>query len=212
VSLIDRILSIIAPHDCLGCGKEGKLLCFSCLASLPEVSPKRLQSPYLTEVRSASHYKGVAKELVWKLKSSGAQEAARIMATCMLKHFTKSKNSLIVHVPTATSRVRQRGYDQASLLARELAKQSKLPCLSCLIRTGQAHQVGAGREQRLSQLNNAFRLKSSLLIKNAHIILVDDVVTTGATLEIVASLLKQAGASKIEAITFAQPQMRNIAH
>ena len=208
MSLIDRILAIIAPHDCLGCGNEGKLLCFECLEGLPEVAPKRLQSPYLTEVRSATPYRGVAKDLVWKLKSSGAQEAARIMATCMLKYISKSKNSLIVPVPTATTRVRQRGYDQARLLARELSKQSKLPCLNCLIRTGQAHQVGAGREQRLSQLTSAFRLKSPLLINNAHIILVDDVVTTGATMETVAKLLIQAGASKIEAITFAQPQMR----
>lgn len=209
MSFIDRILAILAPHDCLGCGIEGRLLCSVCLNSLPGVGPKGLTSPDLSFVHSATAYETVAKDLIWKLKSSGAQEAARIMAKCMLGTIPNAKNVLIVPVPTATSRVRQRGYDQAKLLAKELSQQARLPYANCLIRHGQAHQVGAGREQRMRQLRNAFRVKSSPLIKNAHIILVDDVVTTGATLEIVAKLLMQAGASKIEAITFAQPQMRS---
>lgn len=208
VSLLDTILAVLAPHDCLACQVEGALLCNACLDSLPPAPPKQLSSPDLEVVQSATIYRGVAKDLIWKLKSSGAQAAAKIMAGCMLDLIPASKNIVIVPIPTASSRVRQRGYDQAKLLAKELSKQSRLPYINCLSRRGQAHQVGAGREQRTRQLQNAFRVKSPLLIKNAHIILVDDVVTTGATLEIVARILKLSGATTIEAITFAQPQMR----
>jgi len=208
VSFLDTILAIVAPHDCLACQAEGSLLCKACLDSLPPTPIKQLAGSDLETVQSATVYGAVAKDLIWKLKSSGAQEAAKIMASRMSKLLPPSQRGLIVPVPTASSRVRRRGYDQSHLIAKALSRQTRLPYLNCLKRQGQAHQVGASREQRKSQLNNAFRIKSPQLIKNAHIILVDDVVTTGATLESAARLLKQAGAAQIAAITFAQPQMR----
>ena len=208
VSLIDIIISKIAPHDCLGCHAEGKLLCNICLKQLPSIEPKRLESTYISLVKSLTSYEGVAKALIWKLKSSGAQEAARIMAKSMVELLPKNKNFIITPIPTASTRVRQRGYDHARLLAREISRQSRLPYSNCLLRQGQAHQVGAAREQRLLQLSTAFRLKRPSSIHNKHILLVDDVVTTGATLETAAKILIQAGAKHVSAITFAQPKLR----
>ena len=106
--------------------------------------------------------------------------------------------------PTATSRVRQRGYDQAKLLARALARQAGLPYLDCLARVGQTHQVGATREQRLRQLQAAFRVRRPNAVRSAYLLLVDDVSTTGATLELAATILKSAGARRVDAIVFAQ--------
>lgn len=208
VSFIDRILAILAPHDCLSCGTEGNLFCQNCLFALPSVSLKQLANPDLEFVGSATTYEGAAKDLIWKLKSSGAQEAARIMARSMLPLLPTHENLLVVPVPTATTRIRQRGYDQALLLAKEISRQSRLPWFKVLVRHGQAHQVGAGREQRVHQLSTAFRVKNVQRVKDANIILIDDVVTTGATLETAAKLLKQAGAAHVDAITFAQPQLR----
>ncbi len=210
VSILDRIFAILAPHDCLICQSEGSLLCNSCQATLPIATPKELSCAELSLVSSATVYQGVAKDLIWKLKSSGAQEAAQIMAGCMLRLLPSRTNTVIVPVPTASSRVRQRGYDQAKLLARELSKLSNHRYANCLFRQGQAHQVGAGREQRIYQLQYAFSLKNDALIKNSHIVLVDDVVTTGATLEIAAKLLMQAGAATVDAIVFAQAKLRSI--
>ena len=108
-------------------------------------------------------------------------------------------------VPTATGRARQRGYDQAKLLAHELSGQIRLPYLDCLVRSGQTHQHGLSRHDSLTQLKSAYRVKRSNRVTGAHIILVDDVVTTGATLEAAAAVLQATGASRVDAVVFAQP-------
>lgn len=203
MSLLDSLLGIIAPHECLNCGIEGSLLCHDCANKLPPALPELSPNSHLSSLRSATLYQGLAKDLIWKLKSDGAQAAAKIMARCMAPIISKNRDLLIVPVPTATSRTRQRGYDQAKLLSKALSRQTGLPRANCLARLGQAHQVGSHRKERLRQLEGALIPKQSSLIKNSTIILVDDVTTTGATLETAAKILKQAGAAKVEAVTFA---------
>jgi ComF family protein len=147
----------------------------------------------------------MAKELTRRFKFHYARAAAQPIAQLMseiLPFFTRK--IIVVHVPTATVRRRQRGFDQAELLARELARSLHLPQATLLARLGQSRQVGATREQRLQQLINGFHPRKPYLIKGAHILLVDDVTTTGATLEAAAKVLKQAGAKRIDAVVFAQ--------
>ena len=222
MSIIDTLIGIIAPHDCLGCGREGNLVCADCSAKLIAV-PERChrcyqlsagaqtcvicsQSSSLHRVSVGTLYQGIAKDLVWKLKFAGAQSATTQMIKRLVPLMDGRCEPFIVPVPTATSRVRQRGYDQAKLLARELAKQARLPYMDCLARSGQAHQVGAMRSERLHQLATAFHVNNSKLTLGAHILLVDDVLTTGATLEAAAKALKIAGASRIDAAVFAQTE------
>ncbi len=221
MSLLDHFMSFLAPHECLGCGAEGRVLCNACCERL-ELTPDhcyRCRQPttdYLTcpvcrrssalrRVRAAASYRSDAKELVWKLKFAGAQATAKVMAIQMIHGQSIALDTLVVPVPTATSRVRQRGYDQAVLLAHAVARQSGARYASCLTRLNQAHQVGANRQQRLEQLTQAFRVNKHAAVQGAHIILIDDVVTTGATLEAAAASLRAAGARQIEALVFAQP-------
>jgi ComF family protein len=107
-------------------------------------------------------------------------------------------------VPTATSHVRERGYDQARLLAREISRQGRYTYLDCLSRVGQTRQVGASRERRQRQLRGVFRASVPDRVQNRLILLVDDVATTGSTLEIAAYALKSAGVRNIEALVFAR--------
>lgn len=221
MSIVDKLLNLVAPYECLGCGTEGTLLCRGCAdkcVTVPERCYRcRKRSPAgltcvacrrtskLHSVRPAVVYEGAAKDLVWKLKFAGAQTAAKVMAARMSSAREPHERVVIVAVPTATSRVRQRGYDQAQLLARELAQRMRRPYVSYLARSGQQHQVGASRAQRLRQLTDAFYVPRPALVRGAYVILVDDVVTTGATLEAAAAVLRAAGAKHVEALVFAQP-------
>ncbi|HVV25549.1 MAG TPA: ComF family protein [Candidatus Saccharimonadales bacterium] len=226
MSFFDALISKLAPHECLGCGYEGQLVCAACSAALATVPPRCYRCHRLTSeartcetCRSASSLKRVhvaapydsfAKDLIWQLKFHGAQAAAVVMAEHLapllsdLYDSPTGKAAVLVPVPTATGRARSRGYDQAKLLARELSRRTALPYADCLRRSGQTHQVGASRTQRLAQLQGAFRLKNSSVRPGRSIILVDDVLTTGATLEAAAAILHQAGFPDVQAAVFAQ--------
>jgi ComF family protein len=220
--LLTPLLSLLAPHDCVGCGAEGKLLCADCLAGLPAAEPRCYScqlavSGWFTcaectdyssiwAVHAAVRYDGLAKDVIWKLKFGRARAAAGEIG-CILADATAPyslQDVIVTHVPTATSRVRQRGYDQAALIARAFAARQHLPYSPLLARQGSRKQVGASRTVRSVQLDGAFRPVRQKYIRGAHIILVDDVITTGATLQSAAATLRAAGARRIEALVFAQ--------
>jgi ComF family protein len=143
--------------------------------------------------------------LIYKLKFARARAAADAIAAVMgeaLPYF--SDPVIVTHVPTATRRIRQRGYDHAQLIAKALARQQGLTYSSLLARQGQTRQVGADKKTRSQQLEAAFRPLHGYMSAGAHILLIDDVVTTGASLEAAARVLKQAGAKQIDAAVFAQ--------
>ena len=223
MSIIDSILRAVAPHDCLACGQEAELLCLRCLHGLQPAVERCcrcnnssesfktcsdcLPNTPLLAARSAAAYDGAAKDLVRQVKFSGAQIAAKIMAQHMLAvntNFLKNSEFVVVPVPTATSRVRQRGYDQAKLLAKELAWQARLPYLDCLVRLGQSRQVGASRTERLARIDEIFRVRKHRQITKKSILLIDDVMTTGATITAAAHALSPYSPASLEACTFAQ--------
>lgn len=220
MSFLDQLIGAIAPHNCLNCRGEGKLLCQQCVHKLQIIPSRCYRCHKLTEesrtcstcrktsslyrLQVGTIYEGLAKSLVWRLKYAGARAAARDIANYLANRTSVKSNCLIVPVPTASSRVRQRSYDQAKLIGIGLARRHGLQYLDCMARIGQTHQIGARRELRLKQLSSAYRLKSGQIVEGLHIILIDDVVTTGASLEAAAKCLKDAGAARIEAIVFAQ--------
>ena len=223
MSILDRFVSLYAPFCCIDCGAEdNRLLCGTCTDSLPKVPPCcyrcrtrtlqydvcrscRRQTP-LRRVAAVVRYEASAKTLLWHAKYERARRGLMEIAVLMrpqLVYF--GTEVLLVPVPTATTRVRERGYDQAVVLARELSRLSGRTSACPLVRLGQAHQVGASRAARLRHLDGAFRVRYSDKIKGAHIVLIDDVCTTGATLESAARALREAGAKQVDALVFAQP-------
>lgn len=221
MTILEAAISMIAPHDCLSCGKEGSLLCAWCVPEILSPLPPRCYKCYrateeslvckrcrlgirLKHVWVTTEYDGLAKELVRVFKFGRAQAAATIIAEAMSSRLPYLPDSLVVPVPTASSRRRQRGYDQAELLAKHLATKLHLEHYRALARVGQTRQVGSKRGQRRQQLTNAFRPVHQKAVAGRHILIVDDIVTTGATLEAAARILKAAGAKTVDAIVFAQ--------
>lgn len=221
-SPVETIISLLAPHRCIGCGLEGTLLCESCSAASIIAPPSRCflchkatpqhqvcascrRKSRLCNVWVAAEYDEAAKKLVHKLKFERAQAAADILAAIMDESLPDlPADTVITHVPTANKRVRIRGYDQSKLIAKSLAKRRGWQYRELLLRLGSSRQVGSSRKDRLVQLEDAFRPKFTDL-KDKQVLLVDDVTTTGATLEMAAKTLKSVGARKVSAIVFAQP-------
>ena len=158
---------------------------------------------------AASYDEPQVKELVHKLKFGFARQAAEAISCAMAAQLREAGEHfpaefVVTHVPTATTRVRQRGFDQAALIANALARQLGAPYAPLLARTTQQRQLGNGRAVRREQLRGAYRPLKPWLTQNAHILLVDDVITTGSTIEAASAVLKQAGAQTITAVAFAQ--------
>ena len=216
MNVIEYILSTIAPHECLGCGVEGSVLCTRCSQALPIIPERcyrclRSSAGYRTckacrshsalhDVYAFTEYDGSAKELLHKLKFERLRAGALSAANLMARQLT-APNMIVTHVPTATSRVRQRGYDQAALLARRVALNLNAEYTPLLARLGQQRQVGKNRSERQKQMQTLF-----ITIKKQpphYVLLIDDVITTGATLEACARVLKAAGVKRVSAAVFA---------
>lgn len=220
--IIDEFLKLIAPHYCLCCSRPGELLCAGCkesvfipipsrcylckkITSAHAVCPKCRKKTPLSIVWVGAEYDEIAKQLIARLKFHRAVSVAGIIGDTL--HGTLPilpREYILTHVPTATSRRRARGYDQAELIAKSLSRKSGLTHISLLARYGQSRQVGASRQQRTSQLKGAFRPLRRQHIKGRNIIIVDDILTTGATIEEAARALKKAGAKTVSAAVFSQ--------
>lgn len=217
--MLDTLVSLFAPHSCLGCTTEGGLLCVHCIGRLPRSAERCYRCKALSahgrtcppcrrvtklySVQVATSYQDIAKELIARLKFSGARAAAVPIAATM-SHLTLPDDCVIIPIPTATSRVRRRGYDQAALIAKAIAWRQSKEYDPCLRRVGQHRQVGASRLHRLEQMKDSFVVVDTASVRGRTIVLVDDVVTTGSTLESAAAALKAAGAKRVKAVVFAR--------
>ena len=187
--------------------------CFVCLKNEDgwNTCPECLSNFPISRVIIAKEYTPVSKALVWKLKNDGLQEAARIMAKQMaaMTQNMVINDYIIVPAPTSNRRKRQRGYDQAYLIAKELQKITGNPFANILRRKGDIHQVGSDIKTRKQQLHNSFEVIKPNKIRNAQILLVDDVITTGSTLAEAAKMLITHGAKEVSGICFAHPKLRH---
>lgn len=222
MSIIERAINAIAPHICAVCSSEGNPVCNSCQNDIALPLPSscflcntaterfltcfscRRKTP-LRHVWVVTEYNENTKKIVRHFKYERQRAIAVPIAQMMsdvLPYFDESP--LITYVPTATTRVRARGYDHAELIAVELGKRTGYAAVKLLARTGQTRQVGTSRISRRAQITNAYRPIRASRIKGAPMLLVDDITTTGATLTAAAKALRRAGASSVDAIVFAR--------
>lgn len=151
-----------------------------------------------------SKHSGITKELIRDMKFHRKRAYAREFGVILADTLSfVPEDTIVVPIPTASSRIRHRGFDQALLIARAFARQRGLRFASLLLREGQHDQIGKTRKERYEQMQQSFSLKKAT-IKNANILLIDDVLTSGATLEAAAKLLRQQGARHVDAMVVAR--------
>jgi ComF family protein len=164
----------------------------------------------LDGVRSVAALEGPLRRAVHRLKYRGRPGAARVLADLLLPLAEEMAGrvegppALVLPVPLFPARERQRGYNQATLLARPLAARLGLPCRTDLLRRRRetAPQVGLSREQRRENVRGAFAAGPD--VAGRTVLLVDDVATTGSTLGSAAAACLAAGASGVRAVTLAR--------
>ncbi|MBN1366819.1 MAG: ComF family protein [Dehalococcoidales bacterium] len=219
-------LDFIFPRYCVGCGREGEFLCFTCLRTanrvMPPISPKcgRPQpsgvlcsdcinwSSGIDGIRSPFRFEGVIREAIHQLKYRNLRALSPTLAEFLYEHLINYPlpADVIVPVPLHPKRLRERGYNQSLLLARELGKLTGLPLVeNSLIR--QRHTVPQARtasvSQRQQNISGAFICRNQELT-DYKILLIDDVSTSGNTLDTCAKAMKAAGAISVWGLTVAR--------
>jgi ComF family protein len=204
---------LLAPPLCWGCSgpaRRGDALCRGCRARLHRLVA---EPAWLRGVRvwAPVAYSGPARDLVGALKFRAAMGVADAMAAQIAANAPPGwldawpevlSVVTLVPVPLHPRRLRSRGYNQAAAIAAALGRRAGLEVADCLVRTGPAAtQVGRHREQRRAGPAGAIEVRGAV---PARVLLVDDVVTTGATLAACRDALGAAGASEIAAVVFAR--------
>lgn len=187
-----------------------KIMCRNCRSSLPR-TPASAQAQsfrHIDRCVSPLYYTGNVRSSLLRYKFGALQVYARSYAVMMAECIENNALSfdVITWVPLSTKRLKKRGYDQARLLAEAISLRCGIPCERLLIKTADnPPQSGTGsREKRKANVAGVYRPAELSRIKGKSVLLVDDIVTTGATLVECARVLKAAGADSISAATVAR--------
>ncbi len=145
---------------------------------------------------------GYMQELIYQLKYYGSRDTARFLSHHITINSLPTKIDTITYVPATGKSLRRRGYNQAQILAREVSKHTKIPLQPILLRLHHTDQIGLGRIQRFESVKGNFIPRRNITGKN--VLIVDDVITTGATLNECAKVLKASGAKSIWGLAVAK--------
>ena len=220
VSFIEKLIRLIYPAKCMVCDtilndNAVLYLCESCKKNLPRYQRefrKSAELPYLDGIFAAFYYKNGVDTAIHNMKFKNqpklAQTIGSLVCEEMLKHGPLPDFDYIVPVPMHPKKKRQRGYNQAELVAKEeariLEKEIRTDILLKIQNT--KPQILLKREERLRNLEGAFKVNDNNIIEknhNKHILLVDDVLTTGTTINTCARILKESGFSSVYALVIA---------
>lgn len=219
--ILNTILDIIFPVHCLGCGKRSSLLCLDCLSLFPMA--ERESAKWIFPLYDYRH--PPLRKSLWLLKYNGKKTLAKIFGELVYARLVEELSELallenfrqpiLIPIPLSAQRHRERGYNQAELICREIIKLDGVAHLrhgvnmqlqnNILIKPRETeHQARIkDRRARLRNIQGSFTVQNAGLIQSRNIILIDDITTTGATLSEARKVLKQAGARKVIAFTVA---------
>jgi ComF family protein len=209
------LLDLIFPKICLGCKKEGIFLCQDCLSVL-EISTthQKFRGKYLDDLYFPLDYGNfLSKKLIQNFKYPPLiRELKRELALVIISHFLLLDKKpvfsdfVLIPIPLAKKKLKWRGFNQAEEIGKELAEFLKIPLISdCLVKIKENKaQVELSEKERKENVRGVFFVKNKEKIVGKKILLVDDVFTTGATMEEAARVLKEAGAKKIVGIVIAR--------
>lgn len=210
---LNAIAELLWPSKCIFC--QGLLLhpnygfCDRCAAFLPlypQGGQARRLSPFYRCVAPFS-YEGRVRESLLRYKFGGSAHYAEIYADFLTKCIDENDISCdsITWVPLSRAHLRRRGYDQARLLAEAVAKRKGLPCVPTLVKLHNTQTQSSLRSpaERKKNVSHAYAVSDPEAVRGKHLLLIDDIVTTGSTLAECGRMLLAAGARQVSAATVA---------
>ncbi len=227
MTLVQAALDQLFPSECLVCGQEGEWLCELCVAKAIFINSSTCPfcdrlSPLgktclgckanyrLAGCRSVWYYEAPIATLVCALKYQRLTDTVAWIEPFLVKLFRelplpKTKQIIITSVPLTAARQGDRGYNQSEILAQRVAKASGVPYQRLLKRRAMTtSQTKLSRPERFANTEQQFSLWARHEIRDCCVVIVDDVITTGATLSSCAAVLKQAEVYQVWALTIAK--------
>lgn len=219
--MINKLMQIIAPHYCYGCGKVGSPLCPECKYDIVEESQAACivcaapSSVGVCGIHQTSYERawvvgsrdGTLKKVIDALKFERVAGAAESLASLLDSVLpVLPVNTVVIALPTIPTHIRQRGYDQTLLIARHFARLRNLTLVQALARTDSTVQRGQTKQERLRQARTAFK-STKWLDPSLTYLLIDDVVTTNASVRYAAEELRNAGATTVWVAVLARQEL-----
>ncbi|MGH4051846.1 MAG: ComF family protein [Clostridium sp.] len=194
---------------CNGYSQEGEALCSFCKGKLRRCGENfyigKGDEKYLA--MSVFYYSSIIKELIIRLKYKNDFTCGEILAEYMVRFIKNSELQfdLISFVPMTKRALKIRGYNQSEFLANYLSRLLNIKVICNLVKTYDTKdQIGLSGEERWVNMEKCFKIEKNKFIKNKNILLIDDVITTGATAFQCANALKENGANNIYVLTIAK--------
>ena len=234
-SSLSAVLELVFPTHCVQCGKAGSLLCAECLASTcvkidgakcafcgrsTTVEPAPCDGcespiPYVDRLVAVFEMSGGIRRMIHALKYQDIRIAADVLGVMLAS--SKGARKLAYHadiilpMPSHPKRIRERGYNQAELLAKATAKRLEVPINSDILKRvkyRESQVTASSKQERAEFVRDAFECSSD--IEGLCVILFDDVVTTGSSVSEVARCLKSSGASAVFVLAAARESLEEL--
>ena len=209
MSLKETLLDLLFPPRCALCGEHGVHgVCAACEKALPWCETPYHERTGIGKCLAPLRYEGAVRESLLRFKFRGgrgnAEGYGKILSQCVAEHFG-GEFDLVTYVPVSEKRRRERGYDQTYLLARETCRAWDTSPVTLLRKTRHtpAQSTLKTPEERKANVLGVYEAVNAEQIADARILLIDDILTTGATLRECVRVLREAGAHSVLCATLA---------